>query len=111
MRFTMQPMVQALLHHLVWGMPTQEAIEAPRAVTPARLMTFEPHRYFPGRLSAEGRIATKVRDDLAGRGHDIEALDDLSVGTAGVCAISADLATGLLSGGADPRRSGRAMGF
>lgn len=106
-----QGMLQVLLNHLVWGMTIQEAIEAPRAVTHAYPMTFEPHKYFPGRLSVEGRIATNVQDDLAGRGHQIEVLDDLSVGTAGVCAISADRTTGILSGGADPRRSARAMGF
>ena len=36
---------------------------------------------------------------------------DRSDAVAGVCAISANLETGLISGGADPRRSGRAMGW
>jgi gamma-glutamyltranspeptidase / glutathione hydrolase len=31
--------------------------------------------------------------------------------TAGVCAIVADRETGILSGGADPRRAARAMGW
>ena len=38
-------------------------------------------------------------------------LPDLSIKTAGVCAISADLKGGKLYGGADPRRTGRAMGW
>lgn len=106
-----QGMMQVLLNHIVWGMDIQDAIEAPRAITHAYPMTFEPHRYHPGRLSVEGRIDAKVRDELAGRGHEIEVLEDLSIGTSGVCAISANLETGLLSGGADPRRAARAMGF
>ncbi|HKK30891.1 MAG TPA: gamma-glutamyltransferase family protein [Alphaproteobacteria bacterium] len=106
-----QGMLQVLLNHVIWGMDIQDAIEAPRAVTHAFPMTFEPHRYHPGRLSVEGRIEPKVRDDLAGRGHEIEVLDDIATGAAGVCAISANLETGLLSGGADPRRAARAMGF
>ena len=106
-----QGMLQVLLNHVVWGMNIQEAIEAPRAVTHSYPMTFEPHTYHPGRLSVEGRIPADVRDDLSSRGHQIEVLDDLSIDVAGVCAISADLQTGLLSGGADPRRAARAMGF
>ena len=38
-------------------------------------------------------------------------LQPMITGTAGVCAISADLEAGILYGGADPRRAARAMGW
>ena len=48
---------------------------------------------------------------LSARGHRVEWLPELSIGTAGVCAISGDLGRGILYGGADPRRAARAMGW
>jgi gamma-glutamyltranspeptidase/glutathione hydrolase len=41
----------------------------------------------------------------------VQWLPDLSMATAGVCAIVADRAGGVLYGGADPRRAARAMGW
>lgn len=106
-----QGMLQVLLNHRVFGMGIQEAIEAPRFCTHSHPNSFEPHESRPGRLTAEGRIPEATTDALAALGHDVERLPELSIAVAGVCAISADLATGLLSGGADPRRTGRAMGW
>jgi gamma-glutamyltranspeptidase/glutathione hydrolase len=106
-----QGMLQVLLNHLVFGMPIQEAIEAPRFCTYSHPNSFEPHEYRPGRLTVEGRVSEATTDALAALGHQVERLPELSIGVAGVCAISADLKTGLLSGGADPRRTGRAFGW
>jgi len=106
-----QGMLQVLLNHLLFGMPIQHAIEAPRFATFSHPNSFEPHDSQPGRLSLEGRIDADVGDELARRGHDVERLDDLSLAVAGVCAISADLERGVMTGGADPRRSARAMGI
>ncbi len=106
-----QGMLQVLLNHLVFGMPIQQAIEAPRFVTLSHPNSFEPHTSQPGRLGLEGRIAAATGEALAARGHDVEWLDDRSIEVAGVCAISADLEGGLYSGGADPRRAARAMGI
>ena len=65
----------------------------------------------PGRLSIENDIDQDIGKELAELGHDVEWLPSRSDAVAGVCAISANLETGLISGGADPRRSGRAMGW
>ena len=62
-------------------------------------------------LGGLGEIGKNIGEKLAGLGHDIEWLPSRSDAVAGVCAISANLETGLISGGADPRRSGRAMGW
>lgn len=104
-------MLQVLLNHLVFGMDIQHAIDAPRFVTHSHPNTFEPHASKPGRLTIEGRLCDAVGEEMQRRGHDVERLDDLSIFTAGVCAISADLESGRLCGGADPRRAARAIGW
>ena len=105
-----QAMLQVLLNVALFGMSTQEAVEAPRFATHSFPNSFEPHDYLPGRLTVEGRVPEAVSDELAARGHDVERLDDWSHRTAGVCAIRLDLETGIMEGGADPRRMSRAMG-
>jgi gamma-glutamyltranspeptidase / glutathione hydrolase len=106
-----QAMLQVLLNHTVFGMSIQEAVEAPRFVTHSFPGSFEPHPYHPGRLDLERPIGEATGEALAARGHRVQWLPDLSIGTAGVCAISANLQTGILYGGADPRRAARAIGW
>ncbi len=106
-----QGMLQVFLNNQVFGMDVQEAVEAPRFVTHSFPGSFEPHRYFPGRLDIEGRIDAATEATLADLGHQVTRLDDLSWGVAGVCIINADCKTGQLWGGADPRRPARAMGW
>jgi gamma-glutamyltranspeptidase/glutathione hydrolase len=106
-----QGMLQVFLNHVVFGMGLQEAVEAPRFVTHSFPGSFEPHRSFPGRLDLERGLGAATGEALAARGHAIEWLPDLSIGTAGVCAVVADGEAGVLHGGADPRRAARAMGW
>jgi gamma-glutamyltranspeptidase/glutathione hydrolase len=106
-----QGMLQVFLNHTVFGMNVQEAVDAPRFVTHSFPGSFEPHPYFPGRLDLERGIGATAGDALAALGHRVEWLPDLSMNTAGVCAIVADRETGILYGGADPRRAARAMGW
>lgn len=106
-----QGMLQVLLNHVVFGMDIQQAVEAPRFITRNFPDSFEPHAYYPGRVDLEQSIGRSTGDALAGMGHQVNWLPDLSLKTAGVCAISADLEGGKLHGAADPRRTGRAMGW
>jgi gamma-glutamyltranspeptidase/glutathione hydrolase len=106
-----QGMLQVLLNHLVFGMDIQQAVEAPRFITRNFPDSFEPHTYYPARLDVEQGIGKPTGDALAAMGHQVNWLPDLSLKTAGVCAISADLSGGKLYGAADPRRTGRAMGW
>jgi gamma-glutamyltranspeptidase/glutathione hydrolase len=89
----------------------QEAIDAPRFVSYSYPGSFESHPYYPGRLDVERGLGAATGDALAARGHRVEWLPDISIGTAGVCAIVADREAGILYGGADPRRAARAMGW
>lgn len=106
-----QGMLQVFLNHVVFGMSIQEAVEAPRFVTLSFPDSFEPHPYHPGRLELEEGVGRATGDALAALGHRVEWLPDRSIRTAGVCAIVADQARGILFGGADPRRAARAMGW
>ena len=106
-----QGMLQVLLNHVVFGMDIQASIDAPRLCTHSQPDSFEPHTAYPGRLALEGRIDGAVGNRLAELGHNVDWLSDISIGVSGVCAISADLNRGVMTGGADPRRPARAMGW
>jgi len=106
-----QGMLQVLLNHVVFGMDIQQSVEAPRFITRNFPDSFEPHAYYPGRVDIEQGIGRPTGEALAAMGHQVNWLPDLSLKTAGVCAISADLKDGKLYGAADPRRTGRAMGW
>ena len=106
-----QGMLQALVNHLVFGMDIQQAVEAPRFVTRNFPDSFEPHTCYPGRLDLEQAIGQPTGDALGAIGHKVNWAPDLSLKTASVCAVSADLKGGKLYGAADPRRTGRAMGW
>lgn len=105
-----QAMLQVFLNHTVFGMPIQRAVEAPRFATHSFPNSFEPHLYQPGRLDVEAPIGTEIAETLSGRGHRVRLRPAVSTNVAGVCAIRADLRSGTLFGGADPRRASRAMG-
>jgi len=106
-----QGMLQVLINHLVFGMDIQQSVEAPRFITRNFPDSFEPHTCYPGRVDLEQGIGRPTGDALSAIGHQVNWLPDLSLKTAGVCAISADLKGGKLYGAADPRRTGRAMGW
>ena len=106
-----QAMLQVLINAAQFDMPIQDAIEAPRFMTHSQPDSFEPHTAYPGRLTVEGRIDTKTSAALSDLGHKVERLDDMTYKTAGVCAITKDEKTGIMEGGADPRRMSRAMGL
>ncbi len=95
----LQTQAQAMVHHLDFGLPLQEAVEAPRA------------RIWDGRLvEVENRINAEVISALRHLGHDARAFTTgwtMKVG--GMQAIQRDGTDGRLTGAADPRRDGSAM--
>lgn len=106
-----QGMLQVFLNRVVFGMDIQSAIEAPRFVTRNFPDSFEPHAYYPGRLDLEAPIDGATGKALAAKGHNVNWLEEFSLKTSGVCAVVSDTNSGRLYGGADPRRTGRAMGW
>ena len=94
----LQTQPQAFVQYLDFGLPLQEAIEAPRA------------RLWDGRpVEAEGRIARRRAGALRQRGHDMQARRRWTMRVGGMQAVSVDPETGLMTGAADPRRDGYAV--
>jgi gamma-glutamyltranspeptidase / glutathione hydrolase len=106
-----QAMLQVLLNVAVFGMDLQAAVSAPRFATYSFPNSFEPHDYLPGRIMVESRIPKKTTEALAALGHDAQPWPDWSWHAGSVCAVMLDKKTGVLAGGADPRRSSYAVGW
>jgi gamma-glutamyltranspeptidase / glutathione hydrolase len=98
-----QAMLQVFLNVTVFGMPLQEAIEAPRVASRSFPDSFWPHAYAPGKLEAERRIAKDTRDALAELGHEVSEWPEWEWRAGAVCAVKVG-PDGTRWGGADPRR-------
>jgi gamma-glutamyltranspeptidase/glutathione hydrolase len=93
--------LQFFLNLVEFGMDVQEAIEAPRFSTAHFPSSFYPHGARRGVLRIEDRVDSKVRAELALRGHQVETRPSWCEGH--VLGIRFDPQLRLLCGGADPR--------
>jgi gamma-glutamyltranspeptidase/glutathione hydrolase len=96
--------VQTNFQHAVdwvdFGMDVQTAIESPR------------YRHLPGnKLLLESRFAPETIEALRAKGHEVVVGGPWEKETGGAQAIMVDPRSGVLQGGADPRREGYAIGF
>ncbi len=96
--------VQTNFQHAVdwvdFGMDVQTAIESPR------------YRHLPGnKLLLESRFAPETIEALRAKGHEVVVGGPWEKETGGAQAIMIDPRSGVLQGGADPRREGYAIGF
>ena len=83
----LQTQAQAFVHHLDFGLPLQEAIEAPRA------------RLWDGRqVQVEGGVPAATIAALSERGHDAEAFLPWTMKVGGMQAVAVDPATGVMTG-------------
>ncbi len=96
----LQTTLQMLLNHLEFRMNVQAAIEAPRVRAFERTI-----------VDIESRIAPEVRDELTARGHELRVLEPYTWKVGGGHGIAIDAESGVLTGGADPRRDGAAVAF
>ncbi len=92
-------LAQILMNVIDHKMDIQQAIEAPRI----HCMT--------GDIFMEGRIPKDVQQALISRGHKLSVRKDMDLYFGGAQAVMIDPRTGLLYGGADPRRDGFAAGY
>jgi gamma-glutamyltranspeptidase/glutathione hydrolase len=106
----LQAMLQVFLNLTVFGMSPQRAIEAPRFATQSFPDSFWPHRYFPGRVTLEGRLPEATAEALRARGHEVERWTDWEWRAGGVCLARVD-GTGIRWGAADPRRDAYAVAW
>ena len=94
----LQTQVQAMVQHLDFGLPIQDAIEEPRA------------RLWDGRkVNVEARLPGRIIDGLKTRGHEIEPFDLWTFKVGGMQAIAIDPRTGGMTAAADPRRDSYAV--
>jgi len=93
--------LQFFLNVAEFGMNLQQAIEAPRYSCMHAPSSFYPHDAALGLVRLESRIDERVRENLAARGHKVEARPPWCDGN--VLAVALDGARGQLAAGADPR--------
>lgn len=106
-----QAMLQFILNVTSHGMDLGQAIDAPRFATYSFPSSFEPHEYWPGRLSVESRIEAKTRDELARRGHQIIEWPAMTAMAGAICAVARDAGGHTYVGSADVRRSSHTVGW
>jgi gamma-glutamyltranspeptidase / glutathione hydrolase len=106
-----QAMLQVFLNIHLFGMDVQEAVEAPRVASYSYPSSFEPHAYHPGLLNMESRIDKATGEALTRLGHKIGWWPDWTWLAGAVCTVVADQESGVLKGGADPRRPSYALGL
>ncbi len=99
-----QTLLQVFLNLVEFNMSPQEAIEAARFDSAHLYTSFDFHEFQPGHVNVEKRVPQATIDKLTAMGHKITVVGDwanLSAPTA----IRINMADGVLTGGADPRRS------
>ncbi len=91
----LQTQPQAFVQYVDYGLPLQQAIEAPRArLTDGRAVTLET------------RVEAEVHAELRKRGHDLTSGPDWTMKVGGMQGVAVDPTTGTFTGGCDPRRDG-----
>jgi gamma-glutamyltranspeptidase/glutathione hydrolase len=100
---------QMLVNVLDFRMPVQQAVEAPRFALDAK-----PNFYTPGAaitITIENRVPKATLDTLESRGHHFNVSSNFTAAVGGMQAIVVDLDKGTMQAGADPRRTGYAVGW
>jgi gamma-glutamyltranspeptidase / glutathione hydrolase len=91
----LQTQVQALVQYVDFDHSLQAAIEQPRV------------RLYDGReIQPETRLSPAVLAALSARGHVVTATEDWTMKVGGMHGVARNPASGLLTGGCDPRRDG-----
>jgi gamma-glutamyltranspeptidase/glutathione hydrolase len=93
--------LQFFLNVVEFGMPLQEAIEAPKFSSKHFPSSIYPHTAEPGVLRVEGRVPYEVRRALQAKGHQLVIQPDWIEGY--IVGVQVDLDRGVVYGGADPR--------
>jgi gamma-glutamyltranspeptidase/glutathione hydrolase len=105
-----QAMLQVFLGTAVFGLPLQEAVEAPRLATRSFPDSFWPHAYAPGKVEAERRLPRETREALTALGHDVSEWPEWEWRAGAVCGVQV-APDGTRWAGADPRRGAHAIAF
>lgn len=107
----MQANLQVLFNVIHFGMDVQSAVEAPRFRSIHGPAASYPQEILPGQMRVEPRISSSVISALAAMGHQVKTETDWAESSGGMVIVKRDPNTGVLSAGADPRRSCYAIGW
>ncbi len=102
-----QAILQCFLNVVEFDQTPQQAVEAPRLAAYSFPAGFHPHGQHDRLIRVEDRVPEPVRADLAARGHQVEPWPGYAF-DAGSVQMS-QVVDGVLSAGADPRRSAYAI--
>ncbi|HKO42235.1 MAG TPA: gamma-glutamyltransferase family protein [Pyrinomonadaceae bacterium] len=105
-----QALLQVLLNIIEFGMNPQEAVEAARFDTQHYVSSFDDHEFLPGTLNIESRVDEKTIENLKARGHKVKVQTPFGTLSAPTVIVY-DARTGVISGGADPRRGRYAVAW
>ena len=105
-----QALLQVFLNVAVFGLPIQDAIEAPRVASRSFPDSFWPHSTAAGKLEVERRIPEETRGALAALGHQVTAWPEWEWRAGAVCAVLIGRG-GARHAGADPRRGSHAIAW
>src|SRR5579883_33752 len=100
---------QMLVDVIDFHLPVQQAVENPRFALDAR-----PNFYKPGAaisVTIENRVPPAVLRTLTEMGHKLSPASDFTAAVGGMQAIVIDLEKSTMFAGADPRRTGYAVGW
>lgn len=93
--------IQFILNRIVFDLPLQEAIEAPKFSSDHFPALFHPHDFFLNRLRIEESIGAETLAGLEDRGHELDVAPPWTEGF--LCAAERHPDTGILEAGSDPR--------
>jgi gamma-glutamyltranspeptidase/glutathione hydrolase len=100
---------EMLVNLIDFHMPIQQAVEFPRFAIDAK-----PNFYKPGAamtITIENRVAKDQLAKLQAMGHHLNVTSDFTGAVGGMQGIAIDQAKGTMVAGADPRRTGYAVGW
>ena len=100
---------QMLVNLIDFHLPVQQAVESPRFALNAK-----PNFYKPGSdvsVTIEDRVPAASLQKLEAMGHHLARTSDFTAAVGGMQAIVIDQKRGTMVAGADPRRTGYAVGW
>ena len=100
---------QMLVNVIDFHLPVQQAVENPRFALDAK-----PNFYKPGAeisVTIENRVPRDALQALTAMGHKLSIATDFTAAVGGMQAIVLDLEKSTMLAGADPRRTGYAVGW
>lgn len=93
--------IQMFLNRVMFNMPLQHAIEAPKFTSDHFPGLFHPHNFYLNRLRIEETVGAETLEGVRARGHDVDIAPAWSEGF--LCGTERNLETGMLEAGSDLR--------